>query len=98
MLTLEEDGNYVIGMNYTDRSGHEMPSYTSGTIVVDTTAPVIEFAYEDHSGENPQRAVITVTEHNFRQSDIVVTTKAEDIAGQEVLIEDPQNYLRNCRW
>ncbi len=98
MLTLEEDGNYVIGMNYTDRSGHEMPSYTSGTIVVDTTAPVIEFAYEDHSGENPQRAVITVTEHNFRQSDIVVTTKAEDIAGQEVLIEDLQNYLRNCRW
>lgn len=98
VLTLEEDGDYVVGMTYTDRSGHEMPSYTSETIVVDTTAPVVEFVYEDHSGENPQRAAITVTEHNFRQSDIVVTTEVKDIAGQEVLMEDLQNYLRNCRW
>ncbi len=97
-LTLSDDGEYVVGMTYTDRSGNEMPSYTSEIIVVDATAPVIEFNYDDYSGEKPQTATITVTEHNFRQSDIAVTTEAKTITDQDVTVEDLQEYLRNCRW
>ena len=85
-------------MTYTDRSGNEMPSYTSETIVVDTTAPVIEFYYDDHRGENRQTATITVTEHNFRQSDIEVTTEAKDITDQAVAAQDLERYLRSCQW
>ena len=97
-LTLKEDGDYIVGMTYTDRSGNEMPSYTSETIVVDATAPVIRFYYEDYSGENPQTAAIIVTEHNFRQDDIAVTTEAKTITDQDVTVEDLQDYLRNCQW
>lgn len=97
-LTLSGDGDYIVCMTYTDRSGHEMPSYESETIVIDTTAPVIEFSYADYRGETPQMATVTVTEHNFRQSEIVVKADAKTIADQDVLAEDLQSHLRSCQW
>ncbi len=97
-LTLTEDGDYIVGMTYADRTGHEMPSYISETVVVDATAPVIEFAYDDFRAENPQTATVTVTEHNFRQSDITVLTEARTITDQGVPVEDLENYLQSCEW
>jgi hypothetical protein len=99
-LVLSEDGDYVVSMSYTDRSGNEMTSYiASETIVVDKTKPVIGFEYKDHTDSAaPQTATVTITEHNFCASDIEVTTNAENIAGTAVNGNDLQEYLRNCEW
>lgn len=98
-FTLSEEGDYTVGVEYTDRSGHAMPSYVSDKIVIDKTAPVIEFEYKDYmSSDNPQTAIVTVTEHNFRQSDIEVVTSAKNIKGEDVVTADLQDYLRTCDW
>lgn len=39
------DGDCVITVAYTDRSDNKMKTYTSKTLVMDTTAPVIDVAY-----------------------------------------------------
>lgn len=95
-LTLSEDGDYVISMSYEDRSGKVMTSYISDTVVVDKTIPVLEFDYKDYTDtENPQSAIVTITEHNFRASDIEFDVITKNIAGQSVIGNDLQQYLRN---
>ena len=98
-LTLSEDGDYVISMSYEDRSGKVMTSYISDTVVVDKTIPVLEFDYKDYTDtENPQSAIVTITEHNFRASDIEFDVITKNIAGQSVIGNDLQQYLRNLDW
>lgn len=95
---LSEDGEYAVSVEYTDRSGQVMPSYTSNKIVIDKTAPVIEFEYIDYTAlVNAQTAAVTITEHNFRQSDIDVVTSAKNIKDEDVTT-DLQDYLRTCDW
>lgn len=98
-LTLSEDGDYVISMSYEDRSGKVMTSYISDTVVVDKTIPVLEFDYKDYTDtENPQSAIVTITEHNFRASDIEFDVITKNIAGQSVIGNDLQQCLRNLDW
>lgn len=98
-LTLSDDGDYVISMSYEDRSGKVMTSYISDTVVVDKTIPVLEFDYKDYTDtENPQSAIVTITEHNFRASDIELNVITKNIAGQSVVGNDLQQYLRNLDW
>lgn len=98
-FALSEEGDYTVSVEYTDRSGQVMPSYVSDKIVIDKTAPVIEFEYIDYtSSDNAQTATVTVTEHNFRQSDINVITSAKNIKDEDVITTDLQDYLRTCDW
>lgn len=98
-VALQDDGDYVVSMTYTDRSGKGMTSYTSETIVVDKTSPVVEFAYKDYIDEAaPQTAIVKITEHNFRKEDIVLDTIAKNIAGDVVNANNLQQYLRTCDW
>ena len=93
------DGDYIITVEYKDRSGNKMDSYVSNILVVDTTVPIVECNYNDYSAEKaPQTATITITEHNFSKSDIAVNTKAVNIKGENVSTTDLQDYLRNCEW
>ena len=97
------DGDYIVTMEYKDRSGNEMESYQSEMITIDTIAPVIEFNYSNGNKtsadkDNEQTATITITEHNFRVSDLEVETTAEDINGQAVAVRDMQEFLRNAEW
>lgn len=86
-------------MSYEDRSGKVMTSYISDTVVVDKTIPVLEFDYKDYTDtENPQSAIVTITEHNFRASDIEFDVITKNIAGQSVIGNDLQQYLRNLDW
>ena len=99
VITLSDDGEYVISMQYTDRSGKVMTSYTSETIVVDKTSPIVEFTYMDNpDGSDSSIEIVRITEHNFRPEDIVVEALAKNIAGKAIDVGDLQQYLRSCEW
>ncbi|MBR4071944.1 MAG: hypothetical protein IKK26_05260, partial [Clostridia bacterium] len=40
-FTLTEDGDYVVAINYADRSTNEMESYESNRLTIDTKAPTV---------------------------------------------------------
>lgn len=100
---LSGDGDYIVTMEYEDRSGHKMENYQSEVVTIDTTAPVINFEYSNGNKtsadkDNKQMATISITEHNFRASDIEVATVAKDIKGDTVAAKDIQEILRNAEW
>ena len=83
-LTLSDDGEYVVSMNYTDRSGKEMTSFSSEIIVVDTCAPEINnvvFSSPDRSvnGTDYYKGSVSVQfeikEINFYANDVKVAVK-----------------------
>lgn len=65
-FTLSEDGDYVISVNYTDKSGNELmldekskaggsvtkDCYASNLITIDKIAPVVEVKYDDANGRH----------------------------------------------
>lgn len=70
-FTLAGDGDYVVYVTYTDKANNKMADYASETITVDKTAPVVKIDYV-HNGE-VQKTIFTVTEHNFRASDVKIS-------------------------
>ena len=99
-FTLAGDGDYVVTVTATDKSGNVMAPYTSETITVDTDAPEISSVYnaEDRDGDGKketQNITITIDEHNFRASDITVVVEALDISGKTVSVKDIQAYVQN---
>ncbi len=95
-FTLTEDGDYVVSMVYTDKSKNEMTSYESAVITIDKTTPVLGFDFDLDS----QSTTFTVTEHNFRESDIIVTGTVLDVNGnaQKLTADDITNILQNGTW
>lgn len=92
-LMLSEDGEYIVYFSYADRSGNEPATYQSAVIIIDKTAPVITFTYD----ENTQIATVSVIERNFRKEDFKTAVEAENIYGESVAC-DVQTILRNCEW
>ena len=91
-----EDGDYVVTMDYKDRSDNRMETYISDVFTIDTKDPVITFKYNDYSaGEDPQTAIITVEDHNFQAEDIALIVNAVDIKGETVETADLQAVLRD---
>jgi len=97
-FTLEGDGDYVVYVTYTDKSNNSMAAYTSEVITVDKTAPIVKIDYV-HNGEI-QKTIFTVTEHNFRASDVVITGTMKDITGTDVAFTAEQltALLQNAQW
>lgn len=97
-FTLSGDGDYVVKVEYTDKSDNEMTAYQSETITIDTTAPEVEIAYS-HDGEE-QKTTFTVKEHNFRAMDVTVTGTMKDITGTDIPYTAAQltDYLRSAEW
>lgn len=90
VVTIENDGDYVVKIKYTDRSGNEMGEYKSAPIHVDHIAPEISVKWtpEDNTDvENKyyqavsRTAEITVTEHNFRAEKFIADITSEDANG-----------------
>ena len=90
-FTLAGDGDFVVTVNAKDKSGNHMKQYTSETITVDTKAPVIGSVYDPEN----QTITLTITEHNFRASDITVAIEARDINKESVPVNDIQAYAQN---
>ncbi len=94
--TLTEDGDYKVYVEYKDRSNNSMASYESEIFTIDTTAPVLEFYFD----QKAQTTTFTVIEHNFRASDITISGSVSDITGAPVEYdaEDITDILRNAQW
>lgn len=105
-IVLSGDGAYIVTMTYTDRSGNEMTAYTSETIVIDTTAPVIKsVAYSPGTDirtidgrpyyDQEQKVTITITERNFRADEVAAEITAADVTGAKIPVTDHGAYLKN---
>lgn len=77
------EGNYALKVDYKDRSGNVMPTYTKNNITIDTTKSVISVSYDNNSAQNGnyyranRTATIQVIEHNFKADEVVVTQTAK---------------------
>lgn len=69
MYTISDDGDYVLYVEYTDKSGNVMTPYQTDILTIDTQNPVVNIAFDATN----QKIVYTVTEHNFRPQDITIT-------------------------
>ncbi len=102
-MTLGDEGTYVVKMSYQDRSTNEMDDYTSATIIIDKTNPVISVNYSNKNIKNtidgrdyfdtPQTATITITEKNFRADDVKAMVTAVNSSGNKVNVTDYAAYL-----
>lgn len=101
--TLSGDGDYIIYVEYTDRSTNEMETYTSHMITIDTIAPTIEVQYQDKTPINTledrdgnkrkyfsdtQTAVLKITEHNFSAEEVEFSISAKDVTGKQLSVEE----------
>ncbi len=93
VLTLSEDGEYIVSMEYTDRSGKEMTSFESEVIVIDSVAPVMsdaEFSSPDKTvnGTAYYKGSVTVqfriNEINFFEEDVHIALKNQSDELKEV--------------
>lgn len=101
--TLSGDGDYVVSAEYMDRSQNKMEPYTSHPITIDTVDPVVNVRYtneecvniltdrEGHSRKyfgDTQKAVITITEHNFNPDEVNFSITAKDVAGGTLNVDE----------
>ena len=101
-VELSKDGEYVVEISYTDRSGNVMTSYKSEKIVVDKVKPEIEVEYDNTEYnkfggvkyyDSEQSATITIKEANFNAYDVDAKIKGKDVNGDDIEITDYESYL-----
>jgi hypothetical protein len=72
-ITLGDEGDYKVAVNYTDRSGNVMEPFESNQLTVDTTVPVITVGNIKHESANNAETVgfnLTVTDRNIGAGDV----------------------------
>lgn len=84
-ITLNEDGDYVVTITYTDGSGNKMADYSSGKMTLDTIAPVITVNNIKQNSANKDETygfTITVSDINLDaetvQPKLTAVVKGED--------------------
>lgn len=80
-VTFAEDGDYTMKAVCTDLADNDSAQVCVEPFTIDLTKPVIEIAYDNSKAvreeyfQTGRTAYITVTEHNFREEDFVITAK-----------------------
>ncbi|MBQ7120853.1 MAG: immunoglobulin domain-containing protein [Clostridia bacterium] len=109
-IVLSDTGDYIISLNYKDRSGNQMVEYVSNKIVIDNTDPVVSVTYsprdvKEEIGERKyfaenQTATIRITEHNFDSNGVVISVTATDALGNTVqaAVDSIKSQLDNLKW
>ena len=67
-FTLTEDGDYIVNVEYMDRSANAMDSYTSNRLTLDTKAPTVQVTNIKNNSANKDEKygfVITANDTNF---------------------------------
>ena len=78
-FSLTQEGEYVVKMRYTDRSGNVMEDYVSDTLIVDTTMPELTVTGVDADSANkdtPFGFVITAKDAHLDPDTLTVTLTA----------------------
>ncbi len=83
-VTFDQDADYTFDIKYTDRSGNVYDEYPEDKFTIDTIKPVINVAFDNNVAVNDdqfkaaRKATITVVEHNFVATGMVVTVNGDD--------------------
>lgn len=99
------DGDYKVELSYTDPAGNKMETFRQ-EYRIDDTDPEIDVEYvvdEDHKGtpkngncyNTGRKAIVTVTEHNFKPQNVKLTVIAQDILSEDVQVIDYTAYARD---
>lgn len=114
VLTFVTDGNYQLKITYSDKSGNVMDyegenssnagtgEYTSNIFTIDDVPPVVEVNYDvnkpDEEYTQDRTATVTITDKNFRPSDISAEINAHDsiMADLADLTVKVHNYNTNA--
>ncbi|MEG1138518.1 MAG: hypothetical protein RSD97_08230 [Lachnospiraceae bacterium] len=81
-VTFSQDGDYTFTFATTDLAGHSSVYSTVDTFTLDKTLPLIKVSYDNNSARNgmyykaARTGTISITEHNFRGSDVKPTISA----------------------
>ena len=78
-FSLTQEGEYVVKMRYTDRSGNVMEDYVSDTLIVDTTVPELTVTGVDADSANkdtPFGFVITAKDAHLDPDTLTVSLTA----------------------
>lgn len=87
-VVFDQDGDdYLLDFDVADLSGNTASCPAQKIFCIDKTAPVISLSYDNNNVKNgryynnKRRAVITITEHNFRASDVKCNFKSRSLEG-----------------
>lgn len=84
VVTFSGDSDYSVTFDCYDLAGNKSNTETLEQFTVDKTLPVITVSYDNKNVSNgkyykaERTATITITEHNFRASEVRVTTTASN--------------------
>ena len=108
---LEDEGDYALTIEYTDKSGNKANTHTRQNLTIDKTSPVVNIeydnntvsdkAYDDTYFDKNRTATITVEEHNFAPEYIESAITANDVNGNDVTakaLEDIADITDITKW
>ncbi|MFS0675166.1 InlB B-repeat-containing protein [Ornithinibacillus sp. 179-J 7C1 HS] len=99
-ISYTQDGDYTFDISFKDIAGNQAAAYAQDSFTIDKTKPVINVAYDTNNAMNgnyfntARTATISVTEHNFDPSRIVITGTAMD-DGNEVAFPTINGWASN---